>query len=119
MDEAPGLSKAELEAKSQKLSSDMNRAYKERTEQVRGALKMAIQDLSLKIDQARRELDKYVDNLDTQLAVCNVMTNAKPVQKVCQQRVGSDEYNFCCCRSNGLAIFDPRRAVAPCPLLSG
>ena len=116
MDKASRLGKTQLETESKALALEMNRAYEEETKQVRGALKMAIEDLSLKIEHAKGELDKFLENLSKQLEVCNVVTNAKPVQKVCQQRVDSPEYNFCCCRSNGLAIFDPKRTKEPCPL---
>jgi hypothetical protein len=69
------------------------------------------------MEKAKDSLETLERQLIEQLDSCSDhMTNVKEFKAVCQQRKGSLEHNFCCCRASGLAMLDPPRTVEQCTL---
>mmetsp|Transcript_24568 Transcript_24568/g.39579 ORF Transcript_24568/g.39579 Transcript_24568/m.39579 type:complete len:312 (-) Transcript_24568:552-1487(-) len=106
----------ELAQRSKTLSAEFNSAFEEQTKASRENLKRSIKRLSDAIRIKQEELVDLQQKLDSQLQNCTVMTNAKPVKEVCRQRQGGSESNFCCCRTNGLAIYNPGNSGFKCTL---
>jgi len=116
MEDSTNLTTSILAQRSKDLSANFNKAFEEKTKPSRESLKQSIKKLSDAIRIKQEELVNLQRKLDSQLQNCTVMTNAKPVKQVCRQRQGQSESNFCCCRTNGLAIYNPGNSGGKCTL---
>lgn len=67
---------------------------------------------------AKKLKERYIPQGDGTVP-CDQMINVKPVKRVCKRKPGASDYNWCCCRTNGLAI-KPNHTGSVCnPLISG
>jgi len=114
MEQASGYDASTLQTKSRELSDAFTSAYNEQVPVE--DLREKVSALVTVINDNDEKLEAAITGLSDQLDKCAGMVNAKPVNQVCKQRSGGTEFNFCCCRSNALAIFNPNLEGGHCDL---
>ena len=91
---------------SKQLATDLEQAFNTRTQVERADLIVLIQQLESELERVIPILTQNVTKLANRTTQCDTMINTIPPAKVCQRARGVDEYSYCCCRTNGLAVYD-------------